>query len=282
MDSVLTIQEPTSRRAQTSTMAKAASIPSDHSRTDDVHRHDKRLLAQETAHTNKRLKTSTNHPKAGKAASPLESLPAELFCQVLSFVGPTSSSLVALAEVNKYMNSAMTAIGNAMLPRARSNFRAPLEHLSLTESCTSLFVRHARTCSAVLNKLTHLRQLLLTQSNDNMEEAMGMALRLLEIGPTLSESLERQILATCGKCGGKAFKHCKYVLLHSQSQASPDTAPGALQERQARDAKHQERLDMAQLIMQIVVFRDLQLSKQSNLTTLVQTNMKKVPSMGCF
>jgi len=210
--------------------------------------------------------------------SPLECLPAELFCQVLSFLGPTSPSLVVLSEVNKFMNSTMNAIGSAMLPRARSNFRVPLEPKSPLESCTSLFVRHARTCSGVLQQLTQLRVRLNRSQSDvaGMDQAMEMALHLLEVGPTLSVSLERQILSTAGKCGGKAFKFSKTLIPQNLGEVNASQT--------AR--RNQERLDMARLIMQIVVFRDLQIAKLApSLTTLVQnqTVVKKTLSMaGCL
>ena len=203
--------------------------------------------------------------------SPLEYLPAELLCKVLSYLGPASNGLVALSEANKFMNRTMNAIGNAMLPRARNNFRIPLEPKSPAESFTSLFVRHARTCSGVLNQLTELR-LRLNQTLVDVAEidhAMDMALDLLEVGPTLSVSLERQILSTAGKCGGKAFKFYKGLMLQN------------LGETDTESRRNQERLDTARLIMQLVVFRDC---NTNFMTTLAQnqTVMKKTLPTDCF
>lgn len=203
--------------------------------------------------------------------SPLECLPADLLCQVLSYLGPTSTGLVALSEANKFMNTTMNVIGNAMLPRARSNFRIPLQPLSPIESFTSLFVRHARICSGVLKQLAELRLRLNRTPVDvaDIDNAMDMALDLLKVGPTLSVSLERQILSTAGKCGGKAFKFCKGLMLQH------------LEETDVEVRRNQERLDMARLIMQLVVFRDCE---TNFMTTLVQnkTIMKKSLSMDCF
>lgn len=217
----------------------------------------KRPLADAEEPARKKLKPITEQ-------SMLEELPAELFCQVLSFVGPSSPTLIALSETNKYMNSTMNAIGSAMLPKARSNFRIPLQPLSPMESYTSFFLRHARTCSGVLDQLTQLR-VRLNQGQTvpdvaSMDRSMDMALQLLEVGPTLSVSLERQILSTAGKCGGSAFKFSKRMMLQSLSQV-PQGATLITIVEQSRC--NQERLDMARLIMQIVVFRDLQISKQS-------------------
>ena len=252
--------------------------------TYDYARHEqhppKRPLAVAVEPASKRLKPTVQ--------SKLESLPAELFCRVLSFVGPTSPSLIALSELNKTMNRTMNAIGSAMLPRARSNFRIPLEPQSPMESCTSLFVRHARTCSQVLTTLMQLREQLSPSHAAiyvaNMDKAIDTALHLLDVGPTLSVSLERQILSTCGKCGGMAFKLSKCMVQQSLSHEYSHASSTSLAEQSRRSA--QERLDMARLIMQIVVFRDLHISKQSpsNLATLVQHQacMKKTLSMGCF
>ena len=209
--------------------------------------------------------------------SVLEWLPAEIFCQILSFVGPTSNSLVALSEVNTYMNKTMNAIGKAMLPRAQSNFRVPLVPLSPNESCTSLFLRHSRACSNVLQELANLRKRLNQNLPDvaAVDQAMDTALRLLEVGPTLSVSLERQILSTAGKAGGKVFKWTKHRALQNLEHG--------LHAEMSTIAPHQQRLDMARLIMQIVVFRDLQIATQP--TLLVHANpqvLKKTISMNAF
>jgi hypothetical protein len=266
-------------------MAQAPSFPVDESVRQEHRPLKKRPLSK--GNTAPNSTSSLQRHKKLKTAnqSPLESMHPELFCHVLSFVGTTSTSLVSLSEVSKYMNNTMCAIGNAMLPRAQANFRVPLESKSTTESRTSLFLRHARTCSTVLYTLTELRKILSQPDSHvaDMEKAMGMAVRLLEVAPSLSVSLERQILSTCGKCGGKAFKFSKHVLLHGLSQPMDGVSPSTLHERKAKDVKNQERLSRAQLIMQTVVFRNLQLSKQSpSLPMQNQAMVKKVPSMGCF
>ena len=203
--------------------------------------------------------------------APMENLPADLLCQVLSYLGPASTGLVALSEANKFMNKTMNAIGNAMLPRAQINFRVPLEPKSPTESFTSLFVRHARTCSGVLNQLTELRLRLNQTLVDAavIDQAMDMALDLLEVGPVLSVSLERQILSTAGKCGGKAFKFCKGLMLQNAEETNVESR------------SNQERLDMARLIMQLVVFRDCNTNFMTRLVQK-QTVRKKTISMDCF
>ena len=76
-----------------------------------------------------------------------------------------ASAYVALSRAKEHVqvytdNEAgwLNAIGKAMLPRAQSNFRVPLVPLSPNESCTSLFLRHSRACSNVLQELANLRK----------------------------------------------------------------------------------------------------------------------------
>jgi hypothetical protein len=196
----------------------------------------------------------------------LELLPPELFCHTLSFVGPASTTLLALAQVNQFFRGTMDAIGNAMLPRAQAHFRVSLSPTSPIESKTSLFIRHARICNHILNQLTKLRTMLQAtpteKDADEVQLAMDMALTLLNIGPSLSLSLERQILSTCGKCGGKAFKYSKWMLSQCASADSKEQGPRFLQGRQLMYVENQARMDKAQSIMQMVVFRDLQLNKE--------------------
>jgi len=98
---------------------------------------------------------------------------------------------------------------------------------------------------------------------DQVQYSMNMALKLLEIGPSLSVSLERQILSTCGKCGGKAFKYSKSMLLNCQLlDHGKEVGTQLLHERQAMYDRNQAQMDMAQCIMKTVVFRDMHLAKQ--------------------
>ena len=218
----------------------------------------------------------TSHAKRRRVAdsvdsdvpSLLELLPPELFCHILSFVGPASTTLLALAQVNEFFRGTMNAIGNAMLPRAQAHFRVSLPPKSPIESKTSLFIRHARICNHILNQLTKLRTMLQATPTENdadqVQRAMDMSFALLNIGPSLSLSLERQILSTCGKCGGMAYKYCKWMRSHCAAASSDnkEVGPRLEQERQLLCVQNQARMDKAQSIMQMVVFRDLQLSKE--------------------
>lgn len=175
-----------------------------------------------------------------------DSIPEELFQVVLSYLGPTSSSLSALAQVTTYHNKLMKVIGDSMLSRAKKDFRLPLPPKSSSESSVSLFVRHARSCRNVFENLVKLQHTLdkdfdaigdgeersrsIRPFNENsitsittkeMNRAIELALDLLlgiAIGGGCSTALEWRVLALCGKCGGKAFKYCKTQLRRNQQQ----------------------------------------------------------------
>lgn len=205
----------------------------------------------------------------------LEDLSPHFFCNVLSCLGPTSQSLISLSMVNKHFRKTMMTVGNAMLPRAQSHFRRPLKAKSVTESSMSLFIRHTRICSKILRDLTTLRENICkspeTIQSDDVDGALDMALDLLEVGPALSITLERKVLATAGKCGGKVFKYSKWMLGHSRTTASKD---------------FQKRLETSRLIMQTVVCREVQLSQQSpaSINSFVQKQVgtRQCQPTGCF
>ena len=76
-------------------------------------------------------------------------MPHELFCNVISFLGPTSASLCSLHQVNRDQHAKLTVIGDIMLQRAHLRFRTPLPPLCMHESSISLFIRHARASKIV-------------------------------------------------------------------------------------------------------------------------------------
>lgn len=225
---------------------------------------------------------SADNSQATESLS-LDDLTPEILCCVLGFLGPTSYSLISLSALNNHFRRTMVSIGNAMLPRAQFHFRKPLRPKSRVESSTSLFIRHARICASILFDLAHLRSLLNREpaaiQGIDVEKALNMALDLLEVGPALSLSLEKQILSTCGKCGGKSFKYSK-LMLRSQSD-----------QRQSMESlefctKHNDKLETSRLIMQTVVYRELQLVKElpSSIHSFVQKQlgMKHPATAGCF
>jgi len=88
------------------------------------------------------------------------SLPRELFCNIIAYLGPTSSSLCTLSQVTRDHKSIMTSIGDVMIQRANLRFRTPLPPKSNCESSISLFVRHARASKAMHDKLEQLDEVL--------------------------------------------------------------------------------------------------------------------------
>jgi len=87
-------------------------------------------------------------------------LPDELLFNILSFVGPVCSSLLSLAQLTKYHSSVMQKVSEAMLSRARSQFRHMLPKYHPLESSTSLFVRHAQYCRNIHYKMERLETIL--------------------------------------------------------------------------------------------------------------------------
>eukprot|EP00986_Skeletonema_menzelii_P016786 scaffold15872_cov145-Skeletonema_menzelii.AAC.11 len=92
---------------------------------------------------------SSDDDQTGHCEASFSSLPYELFCNVVSYLGPTSASLCALHQVNRDHHAKLTTIGNIMLQRAHLRFRNPLPPLSIHESSVSLFIRHARVSKIV-------------------------------------------------------------------------------------------------------------------------------------
>eukprot|EP00978_Attheya_sp_CCMP212_P006139 scaffold13837_cov55-Attheya_sp.AAC.1 len=79
----------------------------------------------------------------------LSGLPREMFCHIVSYIGPASTALAVLASVNRNSRSLMDGISETMLVQARTSFRVPLAPRHALESSTSLFVRHAQVCDRV-------------------------------------------------------------------------------------------------------------------------------------
>ncbi|KAL7542022.1 hypothetical protein ACHAXR_011449 [Thalassiosira sp. AJA248-18] len=88
------------------------------------------------------------------------SLPRELFCNIVAYLGPTSSSLCTMSQVTRDHQVIMATIGDVMLQQAKLRFRTPLPPKSQCESSISLFVRHARVSKAVHEKLEVLDDIL--------------------------------------------------------------------------------------------------------------------------
>jgi len=89
-----------------------------------------------------------------------ESFPQELFCKIVSFIGPTSSSLCAIAQLSRYYHEMMSTIGDVMLERAKLRFRTPLAPKCHSESSISLFVRHSQVAKDVHDNLETLESIL--------------------------------------------------------------------------------------------------------------------------
>jgi len=117
-------------------------------------------------------------------------LPRELFCNIVAYLGPTSSSLCALSQVTREHNAIMTSIGDVMLGRAKLRFRTPLPPRSMNESSTSLFVRHARASKIVHDNLEVLNQVLkkdfpLIKTSPSLEDVTKLPVEYVSIDESL-------------------------------------------------------------------------------------------------
>ncbi len=112
------------------------------------------------------MRSSSNPPTHPRLVSPtwirveeqqeqacFDSLPLEVFYNIVAYLGPTSSSLCHLSQLTHEYNSIMTSLGDVMLHRALLQCRTPILANSPSESSISLFVRHARVSRAIQDKL---------------------------------------------------------------------------------------------------------------------------------
>jgi len=90
----------------------------------------------------------------------LAGLPQELVFKIISYIGPRSSSLLNMSQLDTHFHRLMTRVGDAMLIRAQSNFRILLPKLHPVESSLSLFMRHARCCKEIESKCNQLKHIL--------------------------------------------------------------------------------------------------------------------------
>jgi len=225
-----------------------------------IHHGTQKQACQQQPKQVKRLQPEKRHSSPPRK---LNDLKPEFLCSILGFLGPTSQSLISLAMVNKKFSDSMRAIGKTMLPRAKSHFRIPLKPKSAIESPTSLFVRHTRICSKILFDLTELRFVFNIDPSEipklKIQEALTTVFELLEISPALSIALERQVLSTCGKCGGKLFKFCKHMLKNNNSLREESNNLNAHLSKEFCESL----LDFSQKVMKSVVYREMQISKQA-------------------
>jgi len=85
--------------------------------------------------------------------------------------------------------------------------------------------------------LSSLEVYVRTEFEDISEVSDGLSLAFRLLDQRCSRPLERKLLSQCGKCGGKAFKFCKQV-------------------------QYSDGIDKSRLVMQLVLFRELQISKE--------------------
>ena len=141
------------------------------------------------------------------------SLPQEIFCSVVGYLGPTSTTLCSLAQVTPSHRTLMNTIGDVMLPVAKSRFRIPLPRKDESESTISQFVRHARIAKEVHDNLLVLQRTLQKDfpaletmkdntlgtspgivTSDEVDQSLDVALCLLGAGQSHSYLLSGSFL----------------------------------------------------------------------------------------
>ena len=150
----------------------------------------------------------------------LESVPTDVFCYILSFLGPRSLDLVTLSEVSVRFHKVMGDIGDAMVKRAEAVFRGNIQSEDLSMSSISKFVKLSRECYHVQQQISSLSEIV--KKNfcrqprlDRVNKALDLCLNLLN--KRCSRHQERQLISLCGKCSGKAFKLSRQDSLKTSS-----------------------------------------------------------------
>mmetsp|Transcript_6621 Transcript_6621/g.14292 ORF Transcript_6621/g.14292 Transcript_6621/m.14292 type:complete len:175 (-) Transcript_6621:114-638(-) len=123
------------------------------------------------------------------------------------------------------------------------------------ESPTSQFVRHARACSESKAMIDRISAFLQTKfhleisdiSYQELDVMIEITTRL--ITQPMSKALKRRALKCSGTFGGRLFKF-------------------------AKKTRDKERFDQAQLILQMVIYVDLQVKKRGGGTSLCQRLLK--------
>jgi hypothetical protein len=130
-------------------------------------------------------------------AASFETLPQELFCTIVAYLGPTSMTLCRLAQVTKGHRDMMKTIGDVMLPVAKSRFRIPLPPMSNSESSISLFVRHARIAKNVHDNLLVLEETL-KKDFPTLEDVKEAAVVSQEVNTVTTSEVDRALdVALC-------------------------------------------------------------------------------------
>jgi len=174
-------------------------------------------------------------------------IPVEIFCHVISFLGPRSTDLVNLSETNSRYNRLMKLIGDAMLKRANAVFWGNIRRTDQPISSIALFVRLSQECHQVQGRIDTLKRIFKKAFNGQLmspqiDSMLDYCLDLLS--KRCSRHQEREIISLCGKIGGKAYKESKKDHMKSISFST--------------DYRRK-----ACLVMSIVAFRKLKLSKLS-------------------
>ena len=201
-----------------------------------------------------------------------ESLPDDLFCVVLSYLGPTSSSLLSLAQTNRRFRRQIYQIGNNFILRASRDADTVDTCNTVAKTTTvgdgkkssiCLFLRHAQPCQRIYEECHQLHEYIerTVSSHEVLCKVLSKAFDLVSISSRYLRSnseirqdrhifsterlrvLEDFALKVCGKCGAKGFKWAKSQLTATTEETSRPILEPAVQ----------DILNKSLLLMQMVV-----------------------------
>jgi predicted nucleic acid-binding Zn-ribbon protein len=90
----------------------------------------------------------------------IDCVPKEIFFKIISFIGPSSPTLITLTQLNTRYRKIMKEVCDAMLVRAKSSYRILLPQIYRNESLMSLCTRHVRCCQDIMEKCNILKSIL--------------------------------------------------------------------------------------------------------------------------
>lgn len=90
----------------------------------------------------------------------IDDIPKEIFLKIISFIGPTSPTLLSLSQVNKHYAHLMKQVGEAIMVRAEVSYRTLLPKMNSDEPLLSICTRHVRCFQDIMKKCNTIKKIL--------------------------------------------------------------------------------------------------------------------------
>lgn len=104
--------------------------------------------------------TKDHHDHHEEDICHIDHIPRELFFKIISFIGPASSTLIVLTQINKRYANIMQQVGHSMLVRSKTCYKMHLPKIYVNESHMSLCTRHVRCFQDMMEKCNTLKNFL--------------------------------------------------------------------------------------------------------------------------